>query len=148
MSVAIIGMLLIGPISDKVGRRIAFLTVPIFNSLQALIYLLNCVWMNSHPAYMTIGSVMTFVYGDMQGVVVLCYAYAADCSKTKFGVRAVRMALVEGSLWISGVPCSINCRGGTDKIWFPLRFLCYLRSKPLNVSLYLFCPSELQKIRT
>ena len=146
MSVAIIGILLIGPISDKVGRRIGFLTVPIFNSLQALVYLLNCVWINSHPAYMTIGSIMTFVYGDMQGVVVLCYAYAADCSKNKFGARAVRMALVEGSLWLSGVPAALIA--GVVQTKFGFRSVFYF-TLGVNFLMFLYicvAPSKLKNI--
>ena len=101
-------VLIWGPITDLIGRKKAMILVPILNGTRALVYLLNAYYVNMHVQYMLFGSIISCFYGEFQGVVALCYAYLADITKKSVNERTMRMAFIEASLFLAGVPAGLS----------------------------------------
>jgi len=96
-----------GPVTDIIGRRRAMIVVPLVNGTRSFIYILNAYFITAHPAYIIFASFLSSLYGEFQGVVALCYAYMADMTISSLEQRTMRMAFVEASLFLSGIPAGL-----------------------------------------
>ena len=100
-------IMILGPVSDIVGRKKALVFVTMLFLLQSIIYFCNSYFMSAIPAYLMIGAILSSLYGNVQGVVMLSYSYMADITTGIISHRTMRMALVEFSLFFSGAPAGI-----------------------------------------
>ena len=53
------------------------------------------------------GSFLSCFYGEYQGVIALCYAYLADVTRDTIDHRTMRMAFIEASLSLAGIPAGL-----------------------------------------
>eukprot|EP00794_Sanderia_malayensis_P007895 gene7895-8749_t len=100
-------VLIWGPIADIIGRKRAMAVPPIFLGVQSIIYYLNStVFVSSSIGYLIFGAFSTSIYGDFQGAYALAYSYMADVTE-KSSKRTMRMAILEGIMFISGAPAGL-----------------------------------------
>ena len=96
-----------GPVTDVIGRKKAMMFVPLMNGTRAIVYLINSYFVSAHPKYLLFGSFLSCFYGELQGVIALCYAYMADVTVAHLNQRTMRMAVLETCLILSGIPAAI-----------------------------------------
>ena len=96
-----------GPVTDVIGRKKAMMFVPLMNGTRAIVYLINSYFVSAHPKYLLFGSFLSCFYGELQGVIALCYAYMADVTVAHLNQRTMRMAVLETCLILSGIPAAL-----------------------------------------
>ena len=101
-------IIILGPLSDIIGRKKLLIFVTTLFFLQSIVYILNSHYMNAIPAYLIIGAVLSSLYGDVAGVNMLSFSYIADVTTSVVSDRTIRMSLVEFAVWFSVVPAGIG----------------------------------------
>ena len=101
-------IMILGPLSDIIGRKKALIFATTLFFLQSMVYVFNSHYMSVIPAYLMIGAILSSLYGDVPGVIMLSYAYIADVTTSIINDRTIRMSLVEFSTWFSAVPAGIG----------------------------------------
>lgn len=94
-----ITILPVGAISDLVCRKKILLIPTSIVFIQSLVFLLCSKFKQSSIAFLAVGTSITSVYGDVQGAVMLAYAYMASVTPSKDS-RTVRMTVLEGGLFV------------------------------------------------
>ena len=96
---AIVAILPIGAMADLVCRKKILLIPTVATFVQSLVYLICAKFGTSHVAFLAVGSSVTSIFGDVQGAIMLAYAYMASVTLADQS-RTFRMALLEGSIFI------------------------------------------------
>ena len=96
---AILSILPVGALSDLICKKKILLIPAILAFIQNAVYLTCAKFKNSHVGLLAVGASITSVYGDIQGAIMLAYAYMASVSSAEDG-RTYRMAFLEGSIFI------------------------------------------------
>ncbi|NP_001120610.1 proton-coupled folate transporter [Xenopus tropicalis] len=102
--VGLFSVMLLGPWSDKVGRRPVLFFPCIGLALQAALYLV-VMYQELHVAYFLIGRFISGISGDFNMILAGCFAYIADVSDRQS--RTFRVAILEACLGIAGMVASI-----------------------------------------
>ncbi|NP_001086984.2 proton-coupled folate transporter [Xenopus laevis] len=102
--VGLFSVMLLGPWSDKVGRRPVLMLPCIGLALQAAVYLL-VMYQELHVGYFLIGRFISGISGDFNMILAGCFAYIADVSDRQS--RTFRVAVLEACLGIAGMVASI-----------------------------------------
>ncbi|NXI38326.1 PCFT protein, partial [Galbula dea] len=103
--VGLFSVTLLGPWSDSVGRRPAFVLPAVGMALQAAIYLL-VMYLQLHVAYFLLGRLLSGLLGDYNLILASCFACVADTSDKR--ARTFRVAILEACLGIAGMVASIG----------------------------------------
>ena len=100
-------VLMIGPISDVIGKKRMMIVPPTVYLVQSLIFMaLAGIEDKFSPGYFFFGYCITALFGDNSGCVLLSQAYIS-CITTSQD-RTVRLALLESSLFIGGLVAAIS----------------------------------------
>ncbi|XP_053562179.1 proton-coupled folate transporter isoform X2 [Bombina bombina] len=102
--VGLFSVMLLGPWSDRVGRRPVLILPVIGLALQAAIYLI-VMYQQLHVGYFLLGRIISGITGDFNMVLAACFAYIADISSRQS--RTFRVAILEACLGIAGMVASI-----------------------------------------
>uniref|UniRef100_H3AVS4 Proton-coupled folate transporter n=1 Tax=Latimeria chalumnae TaxID=7897 RepID=H3AVS4_LATCH len=95
---------LLGPWSDRVGRRPILILPSIGLALQAAIYLI-VMYQKLHVGYFLIGRVISGLLGDFSSILTGCFSYIADITEKRS--RTFRVAILEACLGVAGMCASI-----------------------------------------
>ena len=88
-----------GAMSDLICKK-KILFIPAFIAfLQNAVYLTFAKFKNSHVGLLVVGASITSVYGDIQGAIMLAFAYMTSVSSREHS-RTHRMAILGGVLYI------------------------------------------------
>ena len=87
---------LLGPCSDQIGRKIAFILPPFGGCLKAVIYMLISHF-NLSYYYLIVGSFIEGIFGAFPLFFTACIAYIADLTEVKYR-----------SLWLCVIDCTIG----------------------------------------
>ena len=96
---AIFTMLPVGAMADLICRKKILLFPAILVFIQNVIYFFCAKFMDSYIGFLAVGASITCLFGDVQGAIMLAYAYMASVSSPHRD-RTVRMAGLEGSIFI------------------------------------------------
>ena len=99
--------LILGPLSDLVGRKIA-IYLPITSNILYMLTMLCISHLNLHPYYILIGSAMLGICGNFSIMIMSLSAYTVDSVGERY--RVVRIALLESSITLATF--SGNLSGG------------------------------------
>ncbi|KAM4796842.1 proton-coupled folate transporter [Rhinophrynus dorsalis] len=102
--VGLFSVMLLGPWSDKVGRRPVLILPAIGLALQAAIYLL-VMYQELHVGYFLLGRFISGITGDFNMILAGCFSYIADVTNRQS--RTFRVAILEACLGIAGMVASI-----------------------------------------
>lgn len=94
-------VLLLGPITDIIGRRIGFIYAITAMFLQNIVLLFCSIYIKSAPAYILFASILAGTYGDLQGIITLCYSHTADLTCLNINNRTKSMLLLESFAFFS-----------------------------------------------
>ena len=96
---AVFTILPVGAMSDLVCRKKILILPAVLAFIQNLVYFLCAKFNDSHVAFLAVGASIPSIFGDIQGAVMLSYAYLASVSSAQHD-RTVRMAYLEGSIFL------------------------------------------------
>ena len=114
---SIISTLILGPLSDRYGRRVVIIVVAIGSILQGAVSL--CVILLNLNLYLFIlGSALAGICGDMASLLMASFAYISDFSSRKW--RTVRIGVAESMIFCAGMISS-----GAGGFWFA-KLNCHL----------------------
>lgn len=125
LSVAV--TLVMGPISDRYGRRLPMVWVATGSILQGLV-MIAIAQFGLNLYFFILGSALAGLSGDMATIFMSSYSYVSDISSGKW--RTLRIGLTEGMLFVAGLLAE-----GLGGLWFQ-KLDCYIISP---VILYLAC---------
>ena len=94
-----ITILILGPLSDRFGRKPILLLSLIGTLLQGVIAV-TIVGFNLSPYYFILASFLTGICGDYTGLLAGAFSYIADASTPKW--RTFRIGMIEGMLALGG----------------------------------------------
>ena len=89
---ALIITLPLGALTDLVSKKKMLLVPAIANLASCLINLCCSIFMNVHVGFLAVSSIITSIYGEMYGCVMLCCAYSS--SATSAGDRTAVLTIV------------------------------------------------------
>ncbi|XP_051891429.1 proton-coupled folate transporter-like [Pristis pectinata] len=122
-AVGLFSVTLLGPWSDRVGRRPILIVPALGLALQSAIYLI--VMCQELPVgYFLIGRLLSALMGDFNIILAGCFSYIADISDRQS--RTIRVAMLESCLGIAGMFGSIiggqwsKAQGYTNPFWLVL----------------------------
>ena len=96
---AVFTILPVGAMSDLVCRKKILILPAVLAFIQNLVYFLCAKFNDSHVAFIAVGASITSIFGDIQGAIMLSYAYLASVSSAQHD-RTFRMAYLEGSIFL------------------------------------------------
>ena len=96
-----------GPLTDIIGRKKGLIFMSISLLIQSIVYLINSHYMNAIPAYLIFGAILSSLYGDILGVILMSYSYIADLTAGNINDRTMRMATLECTLFLSLAPSAL-----------------------------------------
>ncbi|KAG8450797.1 hypothetical protein GDO86_003205 [Hymenochirus boettgeri] len=102
--IGVFSVMLLGPWSDKVGRRPVLILPSIGLALQAAIYLI-VMYQELHVGFFLLGRFISGITGDFNMILAGCFSYIADVSDKQS--RTFRVAILEACLGIAGMVASI-----------------------------------------
>ncbi len=94
-----ITVLIVGPLSDRFGRKIVLLLALFGNLLQGVLAFF-IIWFQLHPYFFILANLFTGLGGDFTGVLAGAFSYIADVSSPKW--RTLRIGIIEGMLALGG----------------------------------------------
>ncbi len=94
-----ITVLIVGPLSDRFGRKVVLMLALIGNLLQSVLAFF-IVWFHLHPYFFILANLFTGLGGDFTGVLAGSFSYIADVSSPKW--RTFRIGFIEGMLALGG----------------------------------------------
>ncbi|XP_074869798.1 proton-coupled folate transporter isoform X1 [Carettochelys insculpta] len=118
--VGLFSVTLLGPWSDRVGRRPALILPAVGMALQAAVYLL-VMYLRLHVGYFLLGRILCGLLGDYNLILASSFAYVADVSDLQ--TRTFRVAVLEACLGVAGMLASIiggqwrRAQGYIDPFW-------------------------------
>jgi len=95
---AIFTILPVGAMSDLVCRKKILILPAVLAFIQNLVYFLCAKFNDSHITFLAVGASITSIFGDIQGAIMLSYAYLASVSSAHHD-RTFRMACLEGCIF-------------------------------------------------
>ena len=104
---ALFTILMIGPISDVIGKKRTMIIPPTFYFLQSLVFvLLTRITVKFSPGFFLLAYCLSGIFGDNSGCALLSEAYIS-CVTTKAN-RTVRLAMLESALFLGQVAAAIS----------------------------------------
>ncbi|XP_067864644.1 proton-coupled folate transporter isoform X2 [Heptranchias perlo] len=122
-AVGLFSATLLGPWSDRVGRRPILILPAIGLALQTAVYLI-VMYQELPVGYFLIGRLLSGLLGDFNTILAGCFSYIADVSDKRS--RTFRVAVLEACLGMAGMFGSIiggqwsKARGYTSPFWLVL----------------------------
>ncbi|KAK1158321.1 proton-coupled folate transporter-like [Acipenser oxyrinchus oxyrinchus] len=122
-AVGLFSVTLLGPWSDRVGRRPVLIFPSLGMALQAGVYLL-VMYLRLPVAWFLLGRLLSGLSGDFSTVLAGCFAYVADTSDRRS--RTFRVAVLEACLGVAGMLASIvggqwrRAQGYINPFWLVL----------------------------
>ena len=107
---SIIVTLIMGPLSDRYGRRPVIVLVALGGALQGL-GSLAIIHFNLNLYYFILFGAVEGLFGGLPAITTACYAYVSDISSDKW--RTVRIGLVQSMLYVAGI-----LSRGLGLLWF------------------------------
>jgi PCFT/HCP family folate transporter-like MFS transporter 1/3 len=102
--------LLLGPLSDRYGRRFVMVMVSVGSILQGIVAM-GTVHFRLNIMLFILSSALAGLGGDFSAILMSCFSYVSDISKGKW--RTIRISLGEAMLFLSGLVAQ-----GLGGIWF------------------------------
>jgi len=100
-------VLIIGPLSDVIGKKRTMIIPPAIYFIQSLVFiLLSMITRKFSPAYFLLAYCLTGLFGDNSGCILLSQAYIS--SITTKDNRTIRMTLLESALFLGGLLAAIS----------------------------------------
>lgn len=93
--------LIMGPLSDRYGRRVVIMLVALGALLQGL-GSLAIVYFNLDLHYFVLIGVIEGIFGNFASMLMTSFSYVSDISSGKW--RTMRLGIVEGMIFLSGLP--------------------------------------------
>ncbi len=97
---SLLNIIIVGAISEVVSRRKLLLFPPIILAIQAVMLMLSAKFIESSLLYVAFASFMTSLYADIQGYVMVSYAYMADVTEPD-QIRTIRMTVLGGLMYVA-----------------------------------------------
>ncbi|XP_072098910.1 proton-coupled folate transporter [Mobula birostris] len=122
-AVGLFSVTLLGPWSDRVGRRPILIVPALGLALQSALYLI-VMYQELPVVYFLIGRLLSALLGDFSIILAGCFSYIADI--TDRSSRTIRVAVLESCLGIAGMVGSIiggqwsKAQGFTNPFWLVL----------------------------
>ncbi|XP_072326241.1 proton-coupled folate transporter-like [Scyliorhinus torazame] len=122
-AVGLFSATLLGPWSDRVGRRPILILPGIGLTMQAAIYLI-VMYQKLPVSYFLIGRLLSGLLGDFNTILAGCFSYIADISDKES--RTFRVAVLEACLGIAGMFGSViggqwsKAQGYVNPFWLVL----------------------------
>uniref|UniRef100_UPI00398F2F91 proton-coupled folate transporter n=1 Tax=Pristiophorus japonicus TaxID=55135 RepID=UPI00398F2F91 len=122
-AVGLFSVTLLGPWSDRVGRRPILILPAIGLALQAAVYII-VMYQKLSVGYFLIGRLLSGLLGDFNTILAGCFSYIADVSDKQS--RTLRVAVLEACLGIAGMLGSIiggqwsKAQGYINPFWLVL----------------------------
>ncbi|XP_066551681.1 proton-coupled folate transporter [Amia ocellicauda] len=132
--VGLLSVSLLGPWSDRAGRRPLLVLPSLALALQAALYLL-VMYLRLPVGFLLLGRLLSGICGDFNAILAACFAYVADTSDRRS--RTIRVAVLEACLGLAGMLASIvggqwrRAQGYINPFWLVL-------STNLTVALYTY----------
>ena len=92
-------VLIMGPMSDRFGRKPVLIASLFGTTLQAVMALI-IVYFSLNPYYFILANFLTGLFGDFTGLLAGAFSYIADVSSRKW--RTFRIGVIEGMLAVGG----------------------------------------------
>jgi len=132
--------LLMGPVTDRYGRKLGIL-LPSIGSFVLGLSSMYIIYFNVDPIYLILANFFLGVTGDVTTLVAASFSYIADTSSMRW--RSFRIAAVEGILAL-GKLCGNLIGGywlrGVDCYFFPL--MIFYTATTVAMLLYTVCIPE------
>ena len=94
-----ITVLIVGPLSDRFGRKVVLL-LALFGSLLQSVLAFFIIWFHLDPYFFILANLFTGLGGDFTGVLAGSFSYIADVSSPKW--RTFRIGFIECMLALGG----------------------------------------------
>lgn len=126
--------MILGPLSDRYGRRLPMMLVAVGATLQGLLGL-AIVHFTLNMYLFILGGAIAGLFGDFASVLMACFSYISDISSGRW--RTVRIGLAESMIFMAGLLAE-----GLGGLWFQ-KLNCKLASPLLlfiacNVTIVLY----------
>ena len=108
--ICVVVAMILGPLSDKLGRKFIFYSVGAGVVLQGVLSFL-VVWFELNMYFFILSSGLAGFFGGFASVLAASFAYAADVS-TPGKVRTIRISMIESMIFASG----LISEGGAGRI--------------------------------
>ena len=108
--VAITVTLIMGPVSDRYGRRLPIILVAVGATLSGLLNL-TIIMYSLNMYFFILSGVIAGLFGDFSSLLMACYSYVSDISHGRW--RTVRIGVIEGVQFMSGLVAQ-----GLGGFWF------------------------------
>ena len=96
---AMISVLILGPLSDRYGRKLLLISAMIGTLLQSIVALV-IIGFHLTPYLFILASFLTGIFGDFTGLIAGSFSYIADVSSPKW--RAFTIGITEGMFAVGG----------------------------------------------
>ena len=96
---SIVATLIMGPLSDRYGRRVIILIVATGMLFQGVLSLF-IVYFNLSVYLFILGQAITGLTGDFASMIMACFTYVVDVGSLRW--RTLRIAIAEGMLFFAG----------------------------------------------
>ena len=103
---AMITVLILGPLSDRFGRK-PILFLSLFGALLQGAFSIAIIGFNLSPYYFIVANFLSGIGGDFTGLLAGAFSYIADVSSLKW--RTFRIGMIEGMLALGGALGQFLC---------------------------------------
>ena len=107
---AITVTMIMGPISDRYGRRLPIILVAVGATLSGLLDL-TIILYSLNMYFFILSGIIAGLFGDFSSLLMACYSYVCDISHGKW--RTIRIGVLEGVQFMSGLAAQ-----GLGGLWF------------------------------
>ena len=137
---SMLAVIILGPCSDKIGRKFVMVLPLIGGCIGAAAMIVNAYYIHLHVSYMLIGSIISGFFGNFAMVLMAVFSYMADITTAKN--RTLRVTILEAMVFVGG--CLGEIVGGlmVDNVGFYVTFCVVLGVNAINLLYVVICIPE------